>query len=200
MKTQAPTVEENTILASVIAIKMGATWTPQKNVSWWGFGIQERTTGKGLWFRYDDGKWGIHCELPKDKRNLSPWVDEKKFPKPSCNVSANKTPDQIVKDIQRRILPEYEPLFNEVKRVNDLHNASYDHHDQVKKHVEETLGLTFRPDYHEPTKTSDDLYFDKIQHKCNFKVEVVSGKIKLECTFENEQMGLEILKQIQDQL
>lgn len=196
-----PTVEENVVLASVIAIKLGTAWVPQKNVAWHGFGVEERTTGKSLWFYYArNGKWEVSVGLPKDKKGETPYYDEKQFPKPSCNLSITKSPEQLVKDIQRRIFPEYDPLFAEIKRKIELHNQSYDHHDQVKKRVEDTLGVKFRPDFHNPNKTHNELHFDKEQYKYNYEVKVESGKIKLTCSFDNEELALEILKEIQNRI
>ena len=202
MKTQvpAPTVEDNIARAATLAIKLGASWTPQKHTSWYGFGVEERSTGKSLWLHFNSSKWHVTCGLPKDRKNESPYYDSKEFPQPSCYLSADKSIEQIVKDIERRIFPEYNTLFAEVKRRVNAHNDSYDRHDALKVRVEETLGQKFRPDCHNPGQTDNEMYFDCQQYKYDFKVKVESGKIKLECGFNNDELGLEIIKIIQEKI
>ena len=200
---QNPTVEENEVLANAIANQMGVgyaeTWTKNKNISWWGFGINEPATGRSLWFRWNHGKWEVSVHLPNDKQNQSVYYDEKQFPKPSCNLSATKSAEQLVKDVRRKIIPEYDLVFNEVARSIAIHNNNYDEHDALKARVEQTIGKKF-PTKHNGPGTQDDMYFDKIQYKYDFEVKVSGNNIEIKCCFKDAEAGLKMLKQIQDQV
>ena len=67
-------------------------------------------TQASLYFNHHEGKIHVSSDLPKDAKGEIPYVEGygqlgKRMP--SINTSFNKTSEQIAKDIERRLMPEY---------------------------------------------------------------------------------------------
>jgi hypothetical protein len=97
-----------------------------------------------LSFSHDDHhkKIWIGTELPKDDKGNTPYVGLGMYEHtPKIGVGENKTADQIVSDIKRRLLPEYLPLLEQAKlrivEANAYHNTVED----VARQIAEIVGV-----------------------------------------------------------
>jgi len=68
----------------------------------YGKGAWATCTASGVYPRHADGSWVDICEYPK-------------VPSPEISFSISKTPEQIAKDIQRRLWPEYIARLEKVR-------------------------------------------------------------------------------------
>jgi hypothetical protein len=116
------TAEQRHELVRQIATALGPDWT-YRNPSLDG------TLSHWAKIKNDDGysisvtsQWPTYAlhisgEFPKDHHlgyNVS---------RPSINVSPAKTPEQIAKDIRRRLMPEYLPLWKQAKEQEQARNT-----------------------------------------------------------------------------
>ena len=88
------------------------TWEIIPNPEDWAMGARlvDPDLHASLYFNHHEGKIHVSCDLPKDAKGEIPYVEGYgQFGKrmPSINTSFNKSPEQIAKDIERRLMPEY---------------------------------------------------------------------------------------------
>ena len=95
-----------------------------------------------LYFNHHEGKIHVSADLPKDTKGEIPYVEGYgQFGKrmPSINTSFNKTPEQIAKEIERRLMPEYmDILMKALSRIassDSYHNKTEGFAEQIAKLV-----------------------------------------------------------------
>ena len=95
-----------------------------------------------LYFNHHEGKIHVSADLPKDAKGEIPYVEGYgQFGKrmPSINTSFNKTPEQIAKEIERRLMPEYmDILMKALSRIassDSYHNKTEGFAEQIAKLV-----------------------------------------------------------------
>jgi hypothetical protein len=91
---------------------LGGSWDIIPNPEEWPMGahLVDHDIHASLYFNHHEGKIHVSGDLPKDAKGEIPYVEGygqlgKRMP--SINASFNKTPEQIAKDIERRLMPEY---------------------------------------------------------------------------------------------
>jgi hypothetical protein len=95
-----------------------------------------------LYFNHNEGKIHVSTVLPKDAKGEIPYVEGYgQFGKrmPSINVSFDKTPEQIAKEIERRLMPEYmDVLMKALTRIassDSYHSKTEGFAEQIAKLV-----------------------------------------------------------------
>ena len=91
---------------------LAGNWDILPNPEEWPMGahLVDHDLHASLYFNHHEGKLHVSSDLPKDAKGEIPYVEGygqlgKRMP--SINTSFNKTPEQIAKDIERRLMPEY---------------------------------------------------------------------------------------------
>lgn len=196
------TIDGNRKFALQVAKALG-DWELKQEPFFYSFLLIQPSTGKTLSFmsRNDDESWSISVGLPKDAKNQQPFYDDKKFIRPSIGVGNKKSPEQVAKDVIRRIFPDYELIWNELSRRVEGANASYNRHSNMKLEVEKRTGVKFKSLYNDEKNTHDNLYFDVDETKYNFELTVSNGRIKLECDFSDDpELAFEVVELIRKRL
>lgn len=85
-----------------------------------GYGNEGRITFSGDWPSYVKPDGGLTIVIPRDV-----WIDNKQLHSPSISASLTRTVDQIAKDVERRFLPEYRPIWRAVKQRADDQTEYY---------------------------------------------------------------------------
>ena len=95
-----------------------------------------------LYFNHHEGKIHVSADLPKDAKGEIPYVEGYgQFGKrmPSINTSFNKTPEQIAKEIERRLMPEYMDILmkalSKIASSDSYHNKTEGFAEQIAKLV-----------------------------------------------------------------
>jgi len=91
---------------------LAGNWEIIPNPDDWPMGahLVDHDLHADLYFNHHEGKIHVSSDLPKDAKGEIPYVEGygqlgKRMP--SINTSFNKSPEQIAKDIERRLMPEY---------------------------------------------------------------------------------------------
>jgi hypothetical protein len=91
---------------------LAGNWEIIPNPDDWPMGahLVDHDLHADLYFNHHEGKIHVSSDLPKDAKGEIPYVEGygqlgKRMP--SINTSFNKSPEQIAKDIVRRLMPEY---------------------------------------------------------------------------------------------
>jgi len=100
----------------------------------------------------------IRGELPKDSRGQEPYLPS--LPTghrmPSIKVAGSKSPDQIARDIERRLLPDLIPLIEEALERIAQSETYYTKVTSVAQEIAQLLRVDIKPDakkvsfYHSP--------------------------------------------------
>lgn len=85
-----------------------------------GYGNEGRITFSGDWPSYTKPDGSLTVVLPRDV-----WVNNNRLESPSISVAATRTVEQITKDVQRRFLPGYTPIWRAVKQRADDSTTHY---------------------------------------------------------------------------
>ena len=91
---------------------LAGIWELTPNPEDWPMGahLVDPKLHTSLYFNHHEGKLHVSSDLPKDAKGEIPYVEGYgQFGKrmPSINTSFSKTPEQIARDIERRLMPEY---------------------------------------------------------------------------------------------
>lgn len=135
-------------LAKEIAKSLGNGWTHDQS------------------FAEDDGRdWRARIDGPNQQRLFlsNSWAKQKgmlyisgwtpdgvehdtRNPLPSINVNLSKTPDQIAKDITRRLLPDYQFALSAILLKHQQQTEYKANLQETKQQVAEVLGVELRED------------------------------------------------------
>jgi hypothetical protein len=100
------------VLIADVGEHLAGNWDIVPNPEEWPMGahLVDHDLHASLYFNHHEGKIHVSSDLPKDAKGEIPYVEGYgQFGKrmPSINTSFSKTPEQIAKDIERRLMPEY---------------------------------------------------------------------------------------------
>ena len=91
---------------------LAGNWDIIPNPEEWPMGahLVDPELHASLYFNHNEGKIHVSSDLPKDAKGEIPYVEGygqygKRMP--SINTSFSKTPEQIARDIERRLMPKY---------------------------------------------------------------------------------------------
>lgn len=126
------------VLISAVTANLPGFTTDADNPEWNDRITITHTDGRRLYFvqgRYGQkpGTMSVSGDYPRDNGNDDPYVGTYVDPRSvngrhfSINVSTSKTPEQIARDITRRLLPEYTETFGKIRERIDArigHRAS----------------------------------------------------------------------------
>jgi hypothetical protein len=123
---------------------LAGNWEIIPNPEEWPMGahLVDPEAHANLYFNHHEGKIHVSTDLPKDTKGEIPYVEGYgQFGKrmPSINTSFNKTPEQIAKEIERRLMPEYmDILMKALSRIassDSYHNKTEGFAEQIAKLV-----------------------------------------------------------------
>ena len=123
---------------------LAGNWELIPNPEEWPMGahLVDPEAHANLYFNHHEGKIHVSADLPKDAKGEIPYVEGYgQFGKrmPSINTSFNKTPEQIAKEIERRLMPEYmDILMKALSRIassDSYHNKTEGFAEQIAKLV-----------------------------------------------------------------
>jgi hypothetical protein len=106
----------------------------------------------------DATKIEIRGEIPKDSRGQEPYLPSVPtgHKMPSIKMAGSKSPEQIARDIERRLLPEVIPLVEEALARISQAETYYTKVTSVTQEIAQLLGVSVKPDaktvsfYHSP--------------------------------------------------
>jgi hypothetical protein len=123
-------------------------WFWKPNPEGWAIGghLCDRETGMSLYAHLPVGKdlYRIYPDAPKDTRGQIPYVVSKNLP--GINVAAKKTPDAIAKDIDRRLMPEWVPLYRQAIEHIEKSNLYLEKSTSVAEEIAKVVGVELRRD------------------------------------------------------
>ena len=109
-----PPISRTSFLEMIAGVgeHLAGNWDILPNPEEWPMGahLVDHDLHAILYFNHHEGKLHVSTDLPKDAKGEIPYVEGYgQFGKrmPSINTSFNKTPEQIARDIERRLMPEY---------------------------------------------------------------------------------------------
>jgi hypothetical protein len=100
-----------------------------------GYGNEERITFSGDWPSYTKPDGTTTIVIPRDV-----WIDNRQLESPSISVSYTRPVEQIVKDVQRRFLPGYAPIWRAVKQRAEDQTAFYRRQRETAERVASRTG------------------------------------------------------------
>ena len=123
---------------------LAGNWELIPNPEEWPMGahLVDPEAHANLYFNHHEGKIHVSADLPKDAKGEIPYVEGYgQFGKrmPSINTSFNKTPEQIAKEIERRLMPEYMDILmkalSKIASSDSYHNKTEGFAEQIAKLV-----------------------------------------------------------------
>lgn len=123
---------------------LAGNWEIIPNPEEWPMGahLVDPEAHANLYFNHHEGKIHVSADLPKDTKGEIPYVEGYgQFGKrmPSINTSFNKTPEQIAKEIERRLMPEYMDILmkalSKIASSDSYHNKTEGFAEQIAKLV-----------------------------------------------------------------
>lgn len=118
--------------------------------------IRATLDGRLMVFRYGaygyKGRYKIGAGYPRANdryvapRDCLPYDQRPRFKDADITVSAEKTAEQIAKDIQRRFIPRHKELWDLVKAEVDKIEAAATRRNEMREQVAKALGGTVRND------------------------------------------------------
>jgi hypothetical protein len=128
-------------------------WSWRPNPPDWSVGgyLEEETSGVVLYARLDKSdKFRIRPDAPKDSRGQVPYVASKN--PPLINVSISKNPSLIASDINRRLLPNWLPTYEQALAAIQESNQYESSTSQVAAEIAKIVGV--QVSQREPRKVS----------------------------------------------
>ncbi len=135
-------------------------------------------------------KLWIGVELPKDSKGKPPYISHLGTP-PKIGLSPDKPAELIVRDINRRLLPEYLPLLEQAKRLVAEADAYHNTVETVARQIATITRGTIGRD----NPSHIDFYHSPLPvfHEQLNRAEVHSDDVKLELRL-GHQDALDLLK------
>jgi hypothetical protein len=133
-------------LIAKVGEHLAGNWDLIPNPEEWPMGahLVDPSASASLYFCHHEGKIHVSSDLPKNAKGETPYVSGygqlgKRMP--SINVSFDKTPQQIAKNIERRLLPEYLSILEKaVKQIADS-DAYYNKTENFAKEIAQVIGV-----------------------------------------------------------
>jgi hypothetical protein len=167
---------------------LAGNWDLIPNPEEWPMGahLVDPAASASLYFCHHEGKIHVSSDLPKNAKGETPYVTGygqlgKRMP--SINVSFDKTPQQIAKDIERRLLPEYLPVLEKaVEQIADS-DAYYNKTESFAEEIARIVGV-------EAKGNTVDFYRSKypVFGEKHGKAEVHDDEVSLELRLTYEMM------------
>jgi hypothetical protein len=114
-----------------VATHLAGNWSWKPNPADWAPGgeLHEYPSGIVLYVHNAQARnnvFSIRPQAPKDDRGQVPYVASKDLP--SINISHDKSPYKIARDIERRLIPLWAPIYTQaleaIARSNEYHDTS----------------------------------------------------------------------------
>ena len=126
-------------LVTKIGTILAGNWEIKPNQEGWPMGarLTDSDTRASLYLNHHEGRLRIGTDLPTDAKGEIPYVSGygqmgKRLP--SITLSFDKSPYQIVKEIERRLMPVYMPIL--MAAVNQI-ASSDSYHDRTEGFAQE---------------------------------------------------------------
>jgi hypothetical protein len=158
-----PTTREEVIaLVEGVAEALPGEWDLDPHSADWNWGgiLRETATGAVLNFSTssyrDASKMTVRGVLPSDARGEQAHVLPYGQQAPSINVSASKTPAQVARDVEQRLMPRYLPLLERALAQVSQANAHYGKSEGGAQQIARLLQVEISPGsqdvsfYHSP--------------------------------------------------
>lgn len=190
------TVEENKQFIHELAACAGQGWSPKitpHGETFYGCSLIHED-GREFYFYHNTShnSWDITAYLSRDPYSASRASNPAKV-KP-IGASATKTPQQIWRDIMRRLMPEYLVEFQEhlaqLERSADHHK----NHEKFLHEVEAMIGKEFKG--RRLGQLEDSLWLDS---NYNMKLTVSHGQLEMALDFRKyPELGIQVLKLLKE--
>lgn|SRR5262245_17219254 len=168
--TEPEKSEQTRAIAIAIAQTIGEGWTigawhdqcplPSRTITHPG-------SGRSFWLRWEMDRADhrktritVHANYPKtdDGRELWPREGDRA---PMITIAADKTPDQIARDIVRRFLPAYDTAWTLQIAERDRQN---DYAAATRRTADALIAAGARPSHHQHSRESVTVYFGSDSH------------------------------------
>jgi len=131
----------NNTFAQVARHLQGAwSWQPNQP-DWTPGGVLVDVTGVALRARISErpGTYKVYPEVPRDSRGQVPYVASQNLP--SINVGMGRSPEQIAREIERRLLPAWLPILQEALEAIERSNVHQSTGESVARAIAGIAGV-----------------------------------------------------------
>lgn len=138
--------------------------------------------------RKEQDRLDVSTDYPKDRDGNTAHE-----PRPKITVSASKSGAQIARDVERRLLPEYLPLLEQILR----RHAAYDsHEDEVRRIARQVAKLVqVKQDLKSPTVSFYHSPYKIFQHTMSQAQVMGDGEVEITLRLDVA-TGLKVLNQL----